>query len=88
MADDQVDGDLARQRAEIESRLDRGDWVTVSDVATLFGVHHATAHRWVAKKKLIRSKSSSPAGGTAPLLCHPEDVKALLAKMRGEAQAG
>ncbi len=91
MVDDQADAELARDRAEIERRLgcDPGYWPTTVEVATLFGVHRATAHRWTKVRKgerLLRSKPSSPAGGTAPLLCNPEDVKKLLARWR-EQQA-
>ncbi len=84
MVDGQADADPARDLAEIERRLEAGEWILVSELARLFGVHHTTAHRWVAKKKLIRSRPTSPAGGTTPLLCHPDDVKALLKKHRGE----
>ncbi len=84
MVDGQADADPADALAEIERRLEADEWILVSELATLFGVHHTTAHRWVAKKKLVRSRPSGPAGGTTPLLCHPDDGKTLLRKHRGE----
>lgn len=92
MVDRQADADgagkpadeLAAARAELERRLAAGEWLTVPEVATLFGVHRNTAHRWATVYKKIRTRPSSAAGGTAALLCNPEDVQGLLRKLRGE----
>ncbi len=86
MVDDAAGAELAQQRAAIEARLNAGEWLRVADLALLFGVHHATFHRWVKRDRLVRFRQS-PAGGRAPLSCHPEDVKKLLAAHRA-AQGG
>ena len=70
--------------ADVERRLNAGEWLGISPLAVLFGVDRSTFHRWVTKHELVRSRPSSPAGGTAPLLCNPDDVKALLARHRGQ----
>lgn len=94
MVDGQADADRAGElaekraaaRAELERRLAAGEWLTIPEVATLFGVHRNTAHRWATVHKKIRVRPSSPAGGTAALLCNPADVQTLLRKTRGEEE--
>ncbi len=83
MVDDgQADAaDPAQRRADLERRLDAGEWLTVPEVADLFGVHRNTPHRWG-----LRTRLSSPKGGTSARLCHPDDVRALLRKVRGEEE--
>ncbi len=85
MVDDRADAEFARQREDLERRLAAGEWLGIPQVATLFGVHRRTVHRWarVHVPPLIRTKPSSPAGGTAALLCHPEDVKTLRERLQG-----
>lgn len=74
----------AEELKAIEERLNAGEWLRIAPLAALFGVDHSTFHRWVTKHHLVRSRPTSPAGGTSPLLCHPADVKALLARHRNE----
>jgi len=74
--------DLARRRAELERRVDAGEWLRISELAELFGKHRGTVHRWVTKYGLIAHRPSSPAGGRAALECDPVDVRAQLAKLR------
>ncbi len=79
-----------RRRAAIKARLDAGEWLRVVDVAALFGVDVATVHRWrrdqgrtgTPREVLLRTRPTSPAGGRTPVECDPEDVRALLAKLR------
>jgi len=75
-------GDLDARRAELERRVEAGEWLRITELAELFGKHRATVHRWVTKYALIGHRPSSPAGGRSALECDPADVTVQLDKLR------
>ncbi len=67
---------------DIERRLrEEGVWLTLAEVATLFGVDHSTAYRWTKRHGMFGWRQG-PAGGNSPLECDPQDVLRELTKWR------
>ncbi len=83
MRDDLADDPGAKRRTQIQARLDAGEWLRVAEVAALYEVDRSTVLRWIHRDGAIRYHRS-PAGGRAPLTCNPDDVRAVLAKLREE----
>ncbi|MFI1194109.1 hypothetical protein ACH4T9_12740 [Micromonospora sp. NPDC020750] len=48
--------------ADVERRLRAGEWVSTTALAAVFDRDRTTVYRWVAKRKLIKSRMS-PGGG-------------------------
>jgi hypothetical protein len=68
--------------ADVERRLNAGEWLGIAPLAVLFGVHRSTFNRWV-NEHLVDTRPTSPLGGTAARECNPEQVKTLLTWWRG-----
>lgn len=67
---------------DLETRLDRGDWLLPGEVARLLGVDRSTVIRAYLKHEppKIRYRRRAGAGGYRE--CHPEDVRRELAARR------
>lgn len=76
--------DAARTAAEIENRLNQGEWLGLDELATLFGVDKSTVARWVRVGRRIGYRRAPFGGKHAKVYCNPEHVRAVLDEWRVE----
>ncbi|MEU4367577.1 hypothetical protein [Micromonospora chersina] len=67
---------------ELEARLDRGDWLLPGEVAKLLGIDRTTVIRAYLNPDPPKIRYRHRAGAGSYRECHPEDVRAELAKRR------
>lgn len=70
---------VEQDRAELERRLNAGEWLQTGEVAVLLELGQKTIDRRIAAGQI----KTRPKAGSTWRLCDPEDVKLLLADMRG-----
>ncbi len=70
--------------ADLERRLDAGEWLLIGEVAALLGIGRATVHRMLVART-IRYRTRPGSGSYRE--CHPDDVRQRLAARR-EVQGG
>ncbi len=70
--------------AEIEARLDAGEWLGLDDLAILFGKDKSTIARWVRDYRRMSFRRAPAGGRRAKIYCNPVHVRALLDEWRRE----
>lgn len=65
--------------ADLERRLDAGEWLLIGEVAAVLGIGRATVHRMLTAGA-IRYRTRPGAGSYRE--CHPHDVHAQLTARR------
>jgi transposase len=66
--------------AELERRLDAGEWLSTGEVAALLDVSRGSVHNWIASGQI----GWKPKGGGVQRLCNPADVRQRLQRARAE----
>lgn len=65
--------------ADLERRLNEGEWLLIGEMAALLGIGRATAHRLLVART-IRYRIRPGSGSYRE--CHPDDVRQQLADRR------
>jgi hypothetical protein len=79
-----------QDQADIEQRMEKGEWLRIGDLMTLFGqpekpASRSSVDRWIrngatfGKKRLVIRYKLEPSGDR---ICHPDDIAAVLAESR------
>lgn len=69
-------------RADLEARVNAGEWLRPTEVATLFDAGRSTIHGWIQRGVLTVRRHPVNKYRTV----NPEDVQRLLAEMREEPE--
>lgn len=69
---------MPQDRAALQARLDRGDWLRIGAIAALTGRGRSTINDWLTKGQ-AQMRYVETLGGQRSY--HPDDVRALIARV-------